>query len=48
MLSSDSLAWIAVLLFIVGIVAAIWWSTTAGWVLIAAGIGLIIYAKLRS
>lgn len=47
-MTSDQLGWVALVIFIACIVAAFLEMTMLAWVMAAAGIALIVYAKLRA
>lgn len=46
-MNSDALAWLVVLILVVAVVLGVMQYYTAGWVVVAVGIVLIILARVR-
>lgn len=47
MMTTDQMGWLAFIIIILGVGVAVAGYTAAGWVLVLAGVGLIIFAKTR-
>ena len=46
-MSKDSLAWVTIILLIVAVVLGVMQNYTAAWIVIAIGVALILFAKLK-